>query len=40
MIINFLNYRTEKNACAWSQEKIKDLFTNLNIDGNGGNVRI
>ncbi|KOC69144.1 Activator of 90 kDa heat shock protein ATPase like protein 1 [Habropoda laboriosa] len=24
---------TEKNACAWSQEKIKELFTNMNIVG-------
>lgn len=24
---------TEKNACAWSQEKIKELFTNMKIEG-------
>ncbi|XP_051167111.1 activator of 90 kDa heat shock protein ATPase homolog 1 [Leptopilina boulardi] len=24
---------TEKNACAWSQDKIKELFTNLTIEG-------
>ncbi|XP_033228102.1 activator of 90 kDa heat shock protein ATPase homolog 1 [Belonocnema kinseyi] len=24
---------TEKNACAWSQEKIKELFTDLKIEG-------
>ncbi|XP_012280300.1 activator of 90 kDa heat shock protein ATPase homolog 1 [Orussus abietinus] len=26
---------TEKNACSWSQDKIKDLFTNLVIEGDG-----
>ncbi|XP_015588663.1 activator of 90 kDa heat shock protein ATPase homolog 1 [Cephus cinctus] len=26
---------TEKNACAWSQEKIKELFLNLVIEGDG-----
>ncbi|XP_053975735.1 activator of 90 kDa heat shock protein ATPase homolog 1 [Hylaeus anthracinus] len=24
---------TEKNACAWSQEKLKELFTNMKIEG-------
>ncbi|XP_074112679.1 activator of 90 kDa heat shock protein ATPase homolog 1 [Cotesia typhae] len=26
---------TEKNACAWSQEKIKELFKNFKIEGDG-----
>lgn len=26
---------TEKNACAWSQEKLKDLFTNMKMEGDG-----
>ena len=25
---------TEKNACAWSQEKLKELFTKMKIEGN------
>jgi len=28
--------RTEKNACAWSQEKLKELFVNSKIEGEGG----
>lgn len=28
----FIHFRTEKNACAWSQDKIKELFTNLEIE--------
>lgn len=31
---------TEKNACAWSQEKISDLFTNLKIQGDGFSCKV
>lgn len=30
------HYRTEKNACAWSQEKLKELFLDAMIEGDGG----
>lgn len=28
--------RTEKNACAWSQDKLKELLLNMEIEGDGG----
>lgn len=31
-----LCYRTEKNACAWSQDKLKELLLNMKIEGDGG----
>lgn len=31
-----LFYRTEKNACVWSQEKLKEFFVNSKIEGEGG----
>ncbi|KAI4481907.1 hypothetical protein M0802_013853 [Mischocyttarus mexicanus] len=31
---------TEKNACVWSQDKIKDLFTNLIIDNDGVSCKV
>lgn len=31
---------TEKNACAWSQEKIKELFKNLKIAGDKGKLNL
>ncbi|OXU22977.1 hypothetical protein TSAR_008558 [Trichomalopsis sarcophagae] len=31
---------TEKNACAWSQEKIKELFTDAVIEGDGFKCKI
>ena len=34
VLVHF-NFRTEKNACAWSQDKIKELFTNKLIEGDG-----
>lgn len=35
MIISIF-LRTEKNACAWSQEKIKELFINMKMEGDNG----
>ncbi|EGI69563.1 Activator of 90 kDa heat shock protein ATPase-like protein 1 [Acromyrmex echinatior] len=31
---------TEKNACAWSQEKLKELFINFKIEGEGVSCKI
>ncbi|EFN89970.1 activator of 90 kDa heat shock protein ATPase homolog 1 [Harpegnathos saltator] len=31
---------TEKNACAWSQEKLKELFLNTRIEGDGVSCKI
>lgn len=31
-------YRTEKNACGWSQEKLKDLLMGLSIKSTTGDV--
>ena len=36
MVIFKFFLRTEKNACVWSQEKIKELFTNLKLEGDNG----
>jgi hypothetical protein len=35
LIINIIDFRTEKNACAWSQDKIKELFTDIIIERDG-----
>lgn len=31
---------TEKNACAWSQDKIKELFAGLTIEGDGVSCKV
>ena len=33
--VSSVNCRTEKDACAWSQDKIKGLFKGSIIEGDG-----